>query len=188
MASKALPSPSVLRQLLRYEPETGRLFWRERGPQWFQSGVQTKEHNCAAWNKRNAGREAFTAVSHGYRIGAVFHRNLRAHRVIWAMTTGVWPSSEIDHINHNRQDNRISNLREVSGGQNSKNMSLMNTNTSGACGVAWHRQARKWRAYIGKDDSQIHLGLFATKVEAIVARNIAARHLGFHENHGGRGA
>jgi hypothetical protein len=91
MAAKALPSPDVLRQLIRYEPETGRLFWKER--------VAENRHG-KTWNARHAGKEAFIqANAGGYKSGAIFDIRVSAHRVGWAMFTGEWPAGDIDNIN-----------------------------------------------------------------------------------------
>jgi hypothetical protein len=72
---KALPSPEVLRQLLRYEPETGKLFWLPRSEHWFRAtSGRSAIHACANWNARYAEREAFTSVDqNGYRVGTVLN-------------------------------------------------------------------------------------------------------------------
>ena len=127
MAGKPLPSPEVLRQLLRYEPDTGKLFWRERGPERFlpaRNGSPLEQ--AARWNKRFSGKEAFTSTdSLGYRQSAMMiggdRFQLRAHRVIWAMLTGAWPNDMVDHTNGDKQDNRARNLRAASASQNQSN-------------------------------------------------------------------
>ena len=80
--------PEVVRRLLRYCPEAGKLFWRERTEDLFSDGRHSAAHICARWNKRYAGQEAFTALDNGYRKGAIFNNPHRAHRVIWAIQTG----------------------------------------------------------------------------------------------------
>ncbi len=182
MASKELPAPNVLRQLLRYEPETGKLFWKPRSRDHFKTN---RSH--ATWNARYAGAEAFTAFDgHGYRTGAVNYRQLKAHQVIWAMEKGEWPSF-IDHINGKRADNRIGNLRDVSRADNQRNHKMHVTNSSGQMGVCWHERAGKWCAYID-NGRRFHLGLFEALEDAIAARRKAEKDIGFHENHGKRTA
>lgn len=183
MAAKALPSQEVLRQLLDYDPETGALTWRGRGVEWFKDGRQTREHNAAIWNSKNAGRPAFTAISTGYRYGAILDQNLLAHRVIWKMVHGVDPD-HIDHINGNRSDNRLANLRNVDATANTRNSRIPNHNTSGHLGVSFDKGRCKWAAYITVSGRKVSLGRFACIGQAIKSRKEAARRHGFHANHG----
>lgn len=185
MAKRPLPSPEVLRQLLRYEPETGKLFWKERGPEWFKTKDRRgPEWAMRGWNSAFAGKEAFTTLTNGYRQGSVFGRGCLAHRLIWAIVHGEHPPEEIDHINGNRSDNRISNLRSVSSLDNAKNICRRSDNSSGTTGVMWNRASGKWRARIMVDQKEIHLGQFADIQAAIAARKAAEWKLGFHPNHG----
>lgn len=169
MAAKPLPSPEVLRQLLRYEPETGKLFWRERGPEWFNAGNTSAEANCAAWNRRQAGKEALISYSHGYRSGGILGRAFLAHRVIWAIVHGEWPVEQVDHINLDRSDNRISNLRAATSSENKCNTKAKSTNTSGFKGVCWHKQRSRWHAQIAVAGKHKSLGLYGTAEEAHAA-------------------
>ena len=92
MASKPLPSPEDLRQLMSYDPETGKLFWKERGAEWFTDGTyHTAEVQAQIWNTKYAGKEAFTPLnSCRYHTGAVLGKILLAHRIAWAITHGRW--------------------------------------------------------------------------------------------------
>lgn len=184
MAKKPLPPVGVLRQLLRYEQDTGKLFWLPRPLEMFESGKFTARHNWLVWNSRFAGTEAFTSINKGYRVGAIYRQNVCAHRVAWALVTGAWPTDQIDHINHDRTDNRWANLRVATPVENSRNQSMMASNTSGVCGVSWHRGAGKWRAQIDVAGKQKHLGLFDSMEDAVVCRKDAEAKYGFHENHG----
>lgn len=184
MSKTPLPSPETLRKLLRYEPLTGKLFWRVRGVEWFKDGYRSAKGNCANWNAANAGKEAFTADSIGYLCGRIFNVGHQAHRVIWAMETGAWPVDEIDHENHNRADNRFKNLKEASRVNNCRNMPLLSTNKSGSVGVIWNEKNKKWIAFIGVNKKKKHLGCFAKISDAIAARKAANIEYNFHENHG----
>ena len=180
MANQALPCPTVLRLLLRYEPETGKLFWRERARVWFASGVQFK-----VWAKRYANQEAFTSSNgDGYLTGAILGRPVKAHRAAWTIANGRWPADQIDHINGNRSDNRLENLREVSAHENTKNQAIPSHNTSGHIGVSWAKTKAKWCAYIRVNNRLLMLGHFAKKEDAIAARAAASEKHGFHDNHG----
>ena len=164
MAKRQLPSPEVLRQLLRYEPETGKLFWKERpeiGPQW---------------NATFAGKEALISVDKdGYLNGAVLTKRLRAHRVAWAMHYGRWPDREIDHINGAKNDNRIENLREATRSENSMNIGARRNNRSGYKGVVWNKASKKWQAGASINGKNTYLGLFDNIEDAAAAYERAAR-------------
>lgn len=161
--TKILPSPEVLRQLLRYEPDTGKLFWLPREPHWFSDKGHSAVHICAYWNSRLAGREAFVVVNAcGYRFGRIFNVRYAAHRVIWAMQTGAWPDGEIDHADCNSGNNAWSNLRIASRAENLRNTRRRIDNTSGAKGVVWDKKRQKWRARINIARREITLGRFTS--------------------------
>lgn len=170
--ARPFPTPERLRQLLRYEPETGKLFWRERPRDTFAT-----ERAFKTWNARFAGREAFTAENYGYRVGNVDYKLCAAHRVIWAIVHGYWPDEDLDHINCDRADNRLYNLREATRSENLCNRGLSPQNTSGHKGVFFHQQSQKWRAHIKKDGSARHLGCFDTLDDALSARRSAELNL-----------
>lgn len=180
MADKPLPTPEVLRQLLRCDPETGKLFWRERPASMFTDGRYPAVRNAAAWNSRYAGVEAFTTIdNYGYHQGAIFDRLYRAHRVIWALVYGAWPTMEIDHINADKTDNRLVNLREANKSENGRNRELQANNTSGFKGVVWNRSRNRWHARITHQGRRRDLGYFHTETDAAKAYDAAAR-----EHHG----
>lgn len=183
MASKALPPQDVLRQLLSYDPETGRLLWKERGPEWFTSGYHSAETRAKQWNAKNAGKEAFSANTVGYRYGAIGNVNYLAHRVIWKLVTGHDPD-QIDHISGDRSDNRWLNLRDVNETQNKRNMSIPSHNTSGAVGVSYDASRGRWSAYITLGNKKVSLGRHDSFEAALAARKCAEAGHGFHENHG----
>ena len=171
----------MLCELLRYEPETGRLFWRERAEHWFPDKRLWK-----SWNSRCAGTEAFTVFDRlGYRRGTVLNKTGLAHRFIWVMVYGS-AAKVIDHINGDTSDNRIANLRSVDQQTNRKNSHKSKANTSGVNGVYWRSDSRKWRAIITVDGEPKYLGDFIAKDDAIAARAAADIHYGYHETHGKR--
>lgn len=184
MAKHDIPTPQELRKLLRYEPETGKLFWKRRTPDMFNECSQGRERRCAIWNTKFAEKEALaSSEGRGSLHGRIFNKAYKAHRVAWALYNGEWPTHEIDHINHIPNDNRIANLRCVIGRENSRNLPMRIDNNSGATGVAWHKKAGKWRARI-KVDRDLHLGLFDTFEDALAARRSAEAKYKFHPNHG----
>lgn len=172
MAVNALPSPKLLRKLLRYEPDSGLLFWRERSPELFP----TKRAH-AMWNTRFVGKRAFITDCHGYCQGAVFGRAYMAHRVIWAMETNAWPRAEIDHINNVRTDNRWVNLRQATRQQNGRNRPSHRNASSKYLGVSWYKPTKKWRSTIVVGRIQSHLGYFESENDAALAYDHAAERL-----------
>ena len=182
MAKKPLPTPEQLRQLLRYEPETGKLFWRERTPEMFVDGNNgTAAGRCAQWNARYANRPAFTApMKTGYLSGRAFGATHYAHRVAWAIFEGCWPTGQIDHVNGVRSDNRRSNMRDVSLEENMRNVKRRVDNSSGQTGVDFHKTLNLWRARAGAGT----IGYFKTRPEAVAARKADEKAIGFHPNHG----
>lgn len=178
MTAEKLLSPTTLRKLLRYEPETGNLFWRERT-------LDLHPKRLSQWNGKFAGKPALTRLGkNGYFGGSIFNKSYTAHRVIWAIVHGEWPKNQIDHINGIRDDNRISNLRAVSAAENQKNMRLHSHNTSGACGVVRCKRRGKWVAQIMVNGKTKYLGCSEDFDEAVAIRKAAQSEYGFHPNHG----
>ena len=141
-----------LRSILDYDPATG-IFTRK---------VRTS-------NSVKVGDIAGSIDSGGYLRLRLQSRLYHAHRLAWLYVYNSWPEDQLDHINRNRSDNRISNLREVTNKQNHQNKSKPSNNTSGHPGVVWHKQHSKWRAKI-THYKDIHLGYFASLEEAVAAR------------------
>lgn len=171
MAAKPLPSPEVLRQLLRYEPDTGRLFWLPRPREMFAT-----QRSFSAWHSNFCGKEALTAThKQGYRFGSVLCTPYLAHRIAWAIYHGEWPEDQIDHANCDKQDNRISNLRQANHFENMRNVRLKRSNRIGLKGVSHHPETGRWRARIHTNRRQLSLGLFDTPEEAHAAYCAAAK-------------
>jgi len=174
--AKHLPSPEMLRKLVEYHPKTGYFFWKER---------RVTSRFVQSWNKKYAGQRAFiTDNGNGYLLGRVDGKHMYAHRAAWAISYGAWPTDQIDHINGEKTDNRIDNLREVTNAENSRNSKKYANNRTGATGVHWRKNKSKWTADIRVNYKVIHLGTFDTFEEAKRAREAANAKYGFHENHG----
>lgn len=184
MAPKPLPPQDELRQLLDYDPKTGVLTWRPREPHWFGGRILSCEQAAAIWNSRFAGHRAFDTPNHnGYRYGSWFKTNYLTHRIIWKWWHGTEPQL-IDHINGDKADNRIANLRSVAAKFNARNMPLPRHNTSGEIGIHKCKATGRWRASLIADQKVHRLGRFDTIEEAVAARNAAMANHGFHQNHG----
>jgi len=175
----------LLHRLVRYEPETGKLFWKPRTPEMFKSGSVSSESICDLWNKNFAGAEALNADhGDGYKHGSLMGKKCLAHRVVWFLHHGSWPDDQVDHINGDRSDNRIENLRAVSNLVNGRNRRKSVRNSSGITGVYWCPEQSKWRASICVDGKLKHLGRFDTIEAAASARKRAEMVNSFHPNHG----
>jgi hypothetical protein len=126
-------------------------------------------------NSVKVGDVAGSLDGEGYLLIMVQSRLYRAHRLAWLYVYGTWPEGQLDHINRNRSDNRISNLREVTNKQNHQNRSKPSNNTSGHPGVSWHKRDSKWLSSIRHNYKKTHLGYFTNIEDAIAARKAAEK-------------
>lgn len=165
-------TPEWLRENISYCCKTGVMLWKPR-------------HSDKRWTTRYAGKPALANEKKGYLSGCIAGHFVLAHRAAWAMHFNAWPSGEIDHINGDRTDNRIKNLRNVSPRENNRNRATPRTNTSGIMGVARDPENKsKWRASICDRGCTRIIGRFYCLGLAIKARKQREKELGFHENHG----
>jgi hypothetical protein len=125
--------------------------------------------------RARAGSEAGSYKGDGYKRVKVDYREYLAHKVVWLMTHGAWPKSEIDHINGIRDDNRPCNLREATSAENNQNKGRQRNNSSGLTGVDLFNN--RWRARIRVNKELMHLGYFDTPAEAAAAYAEAKKRL-----------
>lgn len=156
-------SQSRLAHLLDYDRETGVFTWRRPSS-----------------NRVQAGQAAGSLLTNGYLNIAIDGRRYRAHRLAWLYVYGRMPEDQIDHINRNKLDNRIANLREATNLENHRNMPRQKNNTSGIIGVSWCAYYQKWRAHITVLGKLIHLKYSDSLLEAASARKAAEIRYGFH--------
>ena len=152
MAKAQLPSSEELRQLLRYEADTGDLVWKVTNSNRAQAGAV-----AGCFHKAT-----------GYIVVKVNGRLYRAHRLVWEIVRGECPA-EIDHIDGNRSNNRIENLRSVDRSGNNQNRGVQSNNTSGMTGVSFDKERGKWSANIQILGKKRQLGRFSTADEAAAA-------------------
>lgn len=159
-------SHAELFAMFDYDPATGALTWRHR------------DDVPPEWNTRHAGKPALACVTdRGYLHGRIHRQPYRAHRVIMCLLLGYWPE-QVDHLNGNRSDNRIVNLRPVTAYEQARNKKRPRSNTSGYHGL--RERKGRWQAYA----SSRYLGTFPTVEEALAARAEVQRSEGYHANHG----
>lgn len=150
---------SIIADNLVIFPENGEIYWASR-------------------KKRvDAGQEAGVVKDNGYRVICIDQRKYRAHHLVWVWVHGKWPKAEIDHINGNRDDNRIENLREASVAQNRTNKRIQSNNKSGFKWVSFVPKAKRWRAEIRKNRRRIYSSFHSSAEEAYEAACIAAKGL-----------
>ena len=121
----------------------------------------------------------YVDITTGYIQISLKGKTYRAHRLAWFYVHGEWPVDQIDHIDKNRTNNRIDNLRDVSNQINSTNQNKSKVNTSGVTGVYWSNYDKKWMARIQYNRKKLHLGYFDNKQDAINARKDAEVRFGF---------
>ena len=133
---------------IRYDCKTGILFWK----------VPTSK-------KVKAGDRAGSLNNQGYWRLSFRGRILSGHRVAWLLNFGQWPTMQIDHINRDRADNRIENLRDVSGSENIRNSDRsgrLGERRRNAKGFTWNARCKKWQVQVHnpKSGKPVYLGLF----------------------------
>lgn len=156
---------SLLRAVLHYDLDTGVFRWRVR------AAANVKEGDIAGCINGT-----------GYRYIVINGKMHRAHRLAWFWVKGKWPAGDIDHINGDKDDNRLVNLRVVTNSQNQKNAKINSRNTTGVAGVSL--RSGKFIARITHEGRRVSLGSFGTLIEAAEARRDAELLYGYHENHG----
>lgn len=109
----------------------------------------------------------------GYLVTTINRKNYKIHRLIFLYHNGYMPEF-IDHIDQNKSNNRIENLRPATKSQNMANRGSQNNNTSGYKGVCWHKRDRKWKAQIKINRKTINIGKYNDPIEAQEAYKKAA--------------
>lgn len=158
-------------KVLKYDPTTGTLIWI------------SNLHSKRAIPNSRAGSLVSTT---GYRSITLFGRSYLEHHLIWFITYGVWPQGQIDHINQQRDDNRIINLREVTKSENARNRSRNPHSKLGEHGVWYNKRTNKYVAEITLNGKKVYQKSFDDIDEAINTRKEVSIQLGFHENHGSK--
>jgi len=147
-----------LKELVQYIPLTGDFYWKK------------------SKGSRKKNTKAGCLHHDGYIKIRIDGKLYRAHRLAWYYIHAEWPT-EIDHINRVRNDNRYTNLRQVSRKENTRNSSIRVDNTTGTTGVYWSKQKNKWIAKLNVDGTDKYLGSFWSKAAATAARKEAEARL-----------
>lgn len=146
-------------ELLEYRPEVGGSCLIRKTDSFSGNG-KVQAH---------AGDRVGSRQKDGYWHTCIKKHYYKAHRLVWLLNIKEWPNRGLDHINGDKSDNRIENLRLASQAENNQNTPKARDNSSGHIGVDFHKKTGKWRARISVEKRTRHLGLFDTKDNAIEA-------------------
>ena len=164
---KPLPDKKYLLNLFRYDPLTGVLFWRERPRSHFSS-----DRGWNMWNSKFSGREAGSFRKDGYATVSIDSEAYEIHRIVWKLHVGRDPRVFIDHIDGDKFNNRISNLREATSCQNNSNAKARRNKKSAYKGVSV-RQGNgskvKYIAVVRSQGVKQHIAVCDTELEAHLA-------------------
>jgi hypothetical protein len=150
-----------LKSILSYDPETGLFLWK-----------------ISRSNRVKIGSEPGCTTNTGYICIKLDSKKYQAHRLAWLYVYGYMPKNDVDHINGNRIDNRIINLREATRSENIQNLKKCNSNNkTGLLGSCFNKSVNKFQAQIVINYKRIHLGYFNTAIEAHEAYIKAKREL-----------
>ena len=158
MTKPRIPESAYIKatELLDYDPDSGLFKWKVR-----------HSYQC------KKGWFAGSRTARGYLHIGVQGVRLKSHRIAWYAWCGEVPDY-LDHINGDRDDNRIANLRSCTNAENMRNLvTLQRNNTSGTTGVCWFKPAGLWTAQIKVDGTNLNLGYYRDKEDAIKARKVA---------------
>lgn len=156
-----------LREAVRYNPDTGLLEMADTAPEWWDAW------SAKTWAGRYARKPAFAAKNaDGYRYGVFCGAHILAHHAAWAIMHGEWADA-LDHIDGNRENNAIVNLRVADVLRNNWNRSSRAGASSRFVGVTWFKSQREWRANIETGGRKFFLGSFQTEEDAAKAYDAA---------------
>lgn len=150
--------------MLRYDENSGDLFWRKN------------------MNRSARMGDKISGLSNGYLRVGLNKKRYYAHRIVYKMIHGEEPEN-IDHINGIRNDNRIENLRSVNRSDNQRNQKIRSDNSTGYVGVSYNKMNKTYCCYIYNNGNE-YLGSFKKLTDAVRARKDAEIKYGYHENHG----
>lgn len=150
----------TVKNYVNYNPDTGKLTW-----------VKSPSRRA------KVGQEISSVDAYGYLVATFRKKRWKAHRLAWYLYYGEEPEGDIDHINGDRADNRLCNLRVATRADNLRNMKVSGLGSSKFKGVSWSKCVGKWTAQITLGNKKKHLGCFESEVDAARTYDEAAKEL-----------
>lgn len=141
-----------LLQVLHYNPITGIFTWK------------VGKRGTLVGSRAGHQHKAKT-----YRHLSVNGKSYMEHRLAYFYYYGVWPKDKIDHIDHDKTNNAINNLREANTCENNSNVKMTKRNTSGYKGVSWSKKRSKWKCVVGHKKRYYCIGFYTCPIEAAKA-------------------
>lgn len=157
-----MPQWTTMKERILTADDVRRLFDYDPGTGEFTRKVRTAR--CV-----RVGGRAGSVHPRGYVHIKIGRYSYAAHRLAWLYVHGEWPRGQIDHVNGQRSDNRLSNLRVCAQSENQQNTTLLRESASGLRGVGWHKASGKWRARISVAGVTKNLGTFPDRASAVAA-------------------
>jgi hypothetical protein len=154
-----------LKEVLVYDLDSGMFVWK----------------NTLGRSKK--GSEAGSVHSFGYRYIQIDKKQYRAHRLAWLYCYGELPAGDLDHVNGDRADNRIVNLRVTTAAENQRNRKTNKNNKIGFNGVSFLESQSVFVARVKVEGKSITLGRTKDLVSAIILRMKANKKYGFLGDH-----
>ncbi|HIH8982537.1 TPA: HNH endonuclease [Serratia marcescens] len=156
---------SELKKILKYDCESGHFFWLNRPESDFKTRGAWK-----SWNAKYPGTTAGTLIASGYIKINIRGKIYAAHRLVWLYLYGEFPPEFIDHINGDRADNRLVNLRLATACQNMMNVPLKASNSTGVKGLWFRQETNRWIMYGKANRKTYWLGAFDNIIDAVAER------------------
>lgn len=180
----------ILKELMDYNPETGIFVWKERDIIYFNH-CKKPEFSCRLWNSRMVGKVSGTIFKTKNKFyyatslscGEKFKRYYM-HRLAWMYMYGKFPNDEIDHLDGDGLNNKISNLVLLDHCGNLKNQKMRSTNTSGFNGVSYDKARNKWIVQIWNNSKRVFSKRFESFDEAVLARKDLDIEYNYSKRHG----
>lgn len=160
------------------------MFFLDLPPQDLIKNLFVYDHETGLLTRKSNNTPILNPNQRGYIQVRIGDKKYQSHRLIWVYVNGSIPKGfQIDHINGDKSDNRLINLRLANGqSDNNQNTSIYKNNTSGYPGVSWSKKNKKWFSQIRQNKEKHFLGYYDSKEEAFEAYKAAKKML--HKFHG----
>lgn len=143
---------------------------------FYYDPVEGRLRNKGSKNRKKGYYASWLDFSSGYYRLSFYGKHYLEHRVIYELLKGTF-EGDLDHVDRNKLNNKIENLRLCTRPQNVVNSKARSDNKSGYKGVVWHRASNKWQAQTMVKGKRIHIGLFSDLEDAALAYDNAVKRL-----------